>query len=278
MQKLDQLIKAQHNAIATEGFDSVREYVQRFHDIRLYDSLKKRMHSIFQSKSFHGRINPTVHKKVTKWLLDVGYPNLSNFTVYVPVGLTSPVNEYLNILEANNEYFNGINEGLIVPTINLFSLLLSQPELLISASPVADSLTQAPLLQHKVEELNAPLAKCFDVKSPSDQLFFTKAYARVADLDDAARRVSTLQDTIGRESPMKVRDNCEKLFDIASALSKELKTNPQYAEVSKKISEQLADRLYICARWIEAYGVHLDQIQTLAVAITDTEAKIKKIA
>lgn len=274
---LDKQITQHNYAVSLEAFEGLSEYVRRFSDIRLFANMKTRVASILNVSALNGQIDTSVNSKVIKWLTACGYPNLNELTVYVPISLDSTVCEYLSVLEDNAAILQNIIPDLITPSCNLCGMLLNDPELLKSSSGVAKSMVTAKLLDVKIETLTEPMAKCFDKKKPTDVMGFQKAYARIADFDTAARRVANLQDGIGRVGVDNVKAAADSLFDIASNLAKEFKTNTEYRDVSKKISNQLAEHLFTCAQWIELYGVFIQQVNVMAAAIRDTETKFNKL-
>lgn len=277
MKTLDQQITLHQQAVGLEFFDSLSTYVKRFNDIRLFAGLKSRLNEIFSNGDYiEGYIQPTVNPKVIKWLTDVGYPNLKQFTVYVPLSLSSNVSQYLDVLEDNNRVLSTIDAGLLTPATNLFGMLLNQPELLNSKSPIVEQITKADLFNVDIDKLKGSIAKCFDKNAPSDQMTFTRAYSRIGDLESAAKRISAMQDNIGRSGIETVRQKSDAMFDTAMALAKEFKSNSNYSNVSKKISDQIAQYLFKCALWIELYGVHIQQLTIMAAAIKDTSAKVLK--
>lgn len=275
MTTLTKQIRNQQKAIGLEGFESITEFAKRFHDFRLYDKLKSRVSEIFNPTRNFVNVNSRIDTKVTKWLLDVGYPNLTDFTVYVPLGLVSNVKTYVEVLEGHNRIMDNLIDDLIAPTINMFGIILNDPDMLKSHSGVVTGLTRINM-KSTTEMMAKDLQPLFDIKIQSDQMGFCKAYQNVNQMNEVATSISTLQDAINRADPRKLQNKCNELFDIASELGRALKTNPMYSDVSSKASKQLQDHLYNVAEWIEFYGVHIQQVNTMAIALIDTEKKILK--
>lgn len=276
MNTLDALYKQHQTAIGLEDFSDIKSYVKRLNDVRLFDKMRERIKNIFTDDKIATHASHKIDSAVIKWLNAVGYPNLKEFTVYVPVNLVSTVDVYLTELENISKVVTNIVPDLLEPSINLFGILLNNPDVLKSNSPVANEMTNAKLLSVDMDKLIQPLSKCFNAYLPSDQLTFQRAYARIGDLESANTRVGEMQDAIGRSGFENVRQKADELFVTATNLAKEFKSNSEYNQVSKKITAQISECLYINAKWVELYGAHVQQLTVMATAINDTVEKINK--
>lgn len=284
MKPLDSIIRNSKMNVAIEHGDVIgMNMFTKLFNGDIYSKISGRLDVLFSSnKNVHSfKMSGTFDRPVLEWADRSNYLDLSEITVYSPVGLKVSYMEYITALEKALSYLVKLDDELLIPTSKMIGFCINNPTIMMAKSGIK---TKGELVGVDVDIATKPIADCFNGKEKSDTIRYKQAFRRNSDINDAGLRLQQLQENLARFEPASIEKRARSIFDMAKALSAEFEASDNFSEMgmtdqsAKRVSKELSDALYNCARWVEFYAIFQQQVIILDKAFLDTNDKLRKLA
>lgn len=284
MKPLDSIIRNSKMNVAIEHGDAIGMSVfTKLFSSNVQSKISGRLDVLFSSnKNVHAfKMSGTFDKAVLEWADRSNYLDLSEITVYSPVGLKVSYMEYIAALEKALSYLVKLDDELLIPTSKTLGSCINNPSVMMAKSGIS---FKGDLVGVDVEIATKPIADCFNGKEKSDTIRYKQAFRRNADINDAGLRLQQLQENIARFEPATIEKRARSIFDMAQALSADFEASDNFSEMGmtdqsvKRVTTELSDVLYNCAKWVEFYAIFQQQVIILDKAFLDTNDKLRKLA
>lgn len=278
---LNRIIKnaGQNAAVELLGSDRLKDLLTDVYTDSVVCKLTERVAYLFSNKRDIVPFTMTqgFSSKTKNWINQNDYLNLAEISVYAPVGLKCSLIEYIEALEKTLSHMVGIETELLDPILASLGTYLNSPQQLKSSS----FKVKGKLLNIKVDDVSAPVAKLFDPREKSDTIPYKQAFRRNGDLEVVSERLMALQDNINRVNTKSVEEKVSEIFKQVKYIVDTIKSDEfeeEFGEVSKNTTRQMADVVYQAATWVEYFAVFQHQLLTLSTAMADTDKKIQRLA
>ena len=212
-------------------------------------------------------------KSTSSYLLKANYVQLSPVSAFVPPGLTATYLEYISVMESCVDIVERIDHDVLQPFNTWIAVLLTNPNALNSLRATTD----IPGLQwHDLAATRKAIKECFN-NSAITEIAYGKVVKRNTDFVEAAKRVNGLTERVSKIDRVHIMSAIESIVTGINRLIENVRSNPEQYQVSGATLDVLAKLTYRAAEEIEYYSVIAYQLQSLTVAINDTNLKLKRI-
>lgn len=261
------------------GLDKIVNYLKDRQIFTKARGLVTGLFSGFKSKSI--KIESKLDVKLHGWLERESYLVLEHAEVFIPRNMSVPYTQYQSVLLKIASELATSRKVLLSQAIATFGYYINSPASLRAHSirPGEVIGSALPIKANKwLTDAATQMSTCLSPAQLTDTTSFTKAFQRNGEVAEVVQVAHELYSTVVLGQSTSIEDEAMQLMDLAEKLFDMIQNDPLYQTVSKPVMDDLVHRLQCAAEWTEFYATYAHQIQQMAVATTDTVAKLTKIA
>lgn len=239
------------------------------------NKLTERVNSLFKLKAPDKLRQATA--ALNTWSYDKPYMVIKGMDVYRPPRMSVTYVEYIQALSDALTAMNFIERDLLKPLFLIIGALINDPATVLNKAMSLNKLARIPLLDNKIDGYVNAIANSLKDASNSDTMKFGEAFANNTQLTEANNACAALNKLAADFKADSVSKRVEELFGLANTLSDQVKLLGN-AETIKKLPviNELANALFISARWIELAGLSIHGNLMVTTALNDTNDKLLK--
>lgn len=261
------------------GFDKIVNFLK---DQKIFTKARGMITGLFGGfKSGSVKIESKLDVKLHGWLERESYLVLEHVDVFIPRNMSVPYTQYQAVLLKIAGELATSRKVLLSQSIAAFGYYINSPASLRAHSlRPGDTIGCAllPKANKWITDAAAEMSTCLSPAQLLDTTPFTKAFKRNGEVAEVVQTAHDLYSTVVLAQSTPIEEEALQLMDLAEKLFDMIKTDPLYQSVSKPVMDDLVHRLQCAAEWTEFYATYAHQLQQMAVATSDTVAKLTKLA
>ncbi len=266
-------VETLYTQVSREGFgvtDFVSSIPTKFSELSA--SVKDFSLSVLKSGfSDTGRSNPY---QLSRILDRTNYLTLSPVEIFVPPGLSVPLLDYAETLNAHSDVLMDVLNKVLLPGIRWANGYLREPSRLAS---VRDFYTESGMVKFDVKKAKEDIGRCLMGNLASDRLPFGDVAKNFKDYVSAAKLIGELVIKTEATNNKTIIEKVEVLAGVIDTLNDKVQLGDERFRFPPAIMQQLADTIYHVAETVELYAGLVTYIRVAANSVKDSEARLDEI-
>lgn len=211
---------------------------------------------------------------LTRVIGESNYMEISNTTVFVPLGLNIPWLDYIALLGQATAIAENLEEKVLKPTKVYVNQLLASPEKMQAVTlGLLDKNIQYNTVE--IDRLKRAFSNAF-VQGATDPLVpYKKVFKRNADCCDASTELQKITTRISALNNKKIIEHVSELCETLDRIMLRIRTDPETYAVNNITADTLGNRIYQVACEIEFMAAVKTYVQAAQTCMTDTMKKLK---